>query len=166
MKRKWGRNKKLPIANMEIISLYETGISQKKVGENLGIDRRTVYARMKQDGYIVRPQKMETHSCWKGGIVIRNGYPFTRIPNHPRATKNGYVALHLLKIEEKLGKKVNGKNPIHHIDFDKMNYNINNLWLCNDEKEHRDIHCSLEYVAKELFRRGVIEFKNGKYQIK
>ena len=109
---------------------------------------------------------METHPSWKGGVIIRNDYPFKRVPNHPRATKNGYVAVHLLNMEEKLGYKIKGKQPIHHINFDKMNANIDNLYLCKDVKEHRNIHCSLDYVARELFHKGLIGFKGGKYYIK
>lgn len=53
-------------------------------------------------------------------------------------------------MEKKIGKRIIGKQPIHHIDFDKMNTNINNLYLCKNEKEHRKIHCSLENIGREL----------------
>lgn len=164
--RKYVRKKPLEISTKTIVDLYNSGLSQQKVADILNINRRTVYIRMKKDGAKVRTQDMQTHPSWKGGTIVRNGYPFKRVKTHPRATKNGYVAVHLLNMEKSLGKMIVGKNPIHHIDFNKMNSDITNLYLCKDEKEHRDIHCSLDYVARELFHKGVIGFKDGKYYIK
>lgn len=165
MEKKTDGKYRSKITNNEIISLYNLGLSQEKVANKLGINRKTVVLRMKDAGVSVREQKMHTHPSWKGGAIMRNGYPFKRVPNHHRATKNGYVALHLLKMEEKLGREINGKHPIHHIDFDKLNCNIDNLYLCKDEKEHRKIPCSLDYIARELYHKGIIGFKNGKYYI-
>ena len=69
-------------------------------------------------------------------------------------------------MEKKKGHSINGRNPIHHIDFNKENCSEDNLWLCENEKEHRDIHCSLDYVARELYKKGIIGFKEGKYYVK
>lgn len=166
MTRNYGRNKKIPISNKDIIDLYETGISLEEVAKKLGIWRRTVYRRMKQENYKVRPQSMETHSCWKGGRQLVNGYPCYRDPKHPRAKSNGYVFYHHIVAEKMVGHTLTKSNPIHHIDFNKLNYNKNNLYICDGESEHRRLHTQLENIARDLFHKGVIIFKDGNYLLK
>lgn len=56
--------------------------------------------------------------------------------------------------------------PIHHIDGDKLNNDINNLYL-TDVSEHTKIHKQLETLAFELVDKGVIGFNKelGEYYI-
>lgn len=162
-----GRNSNTEkITAEEVIKLYETGMSQSAVAKVLGIHRRTVKSMFDSVSYKPRPQKMEYHGSWKGGAIMRNGYPFKRVKGHPRANSCGYVALHLLVMEKHLGKHIEGRQPIHHIDFDKKNCDISNLYLCKDVREHSNAHYSLEYAARELFHKGLIYFKDGKYYVK
>jgi hypothetical protein len=72
---------------------------------------------------------------------------------------------HILVAEEKYGKPIPKEQPIHHIDFDRQNNQPNNLYLCESHKEHKDIHFGLEDVARELYHKGLIGFKNGKYYL-
>lgn len=52
-----------------------------------------------------------------------------------------------------------------HIDGDKLNNSLSNLILCDNARSHRNLHASLELVAFELVRRGVIGFdrENRRY---
>lgn len=56
--------------------------------------------------------------------------------------------------------------PIHHIDGDKLNNSIENLYM-TDSSEHTKIHKQLESLAFELVSKGVISFdkEQGKYCI-
>jgi hypothetical protein len=54
------------------------------------------------------------------------------------------------------------KENIHHIDKDKYNNSINNLCIVTNQ-EHRNAHNSLILCAKELYKRGLIVFKDGEY---
>ena len=62
-----------------------------------------------------------------------------------------------------LFKKI--EQPIHHIDFDRQNNHPDNLYLCESHEEHKNIHCRLEDIARELCKKGTIKFNNGKYEM-
>ena len=72
---------------------------------------------------------------------------------------------HILVAEEKIGRPISKSEPIHHIDFDRLNNDPNNLHVCENHSEHNRIHNSLENIARELYRAGVIEFKDGEYRL-
>ena len=88
------------------------------------------------------------------------------MPEHPRSMNIGRVYEHIVIAEDKYGKSIPKNQPIHHIDFDRTNNNPDNLYLCENHKEHRDLHIALEMIARELFEKGIIGFKDGKYFLK
>lgn len=75
------------------------------------------------------------------------------------------ICLHRAAMEKKIGRKLTKSERVHHIDGNKTNYDPNNLYLCKDRSEHMLVHSSLEKVAFELFRQGIIKFDpiSGKY---
>lgn len=93
-----------------------------------------------------------------------------------RSDKQGYkywidydtrIYTHRSKIEELIGRKLEPTEIVHHIDGDKSNDDIENLYLCNSVSEHTLLHDNLEKLALELVREGKISFdkKEGKYKI-
>jgi hypothetical protein len=72
--------------------------------------------------------------------VSKGDYMYVLIPDHPNATKNGYVLEHRHVMEEHLGRYLSAKEEIHHKDEDKKNNNIDNLVLCADRAEHAKYH--------------------------
>jgi len=96
--------------------------------------------------------------------VDYHGYPRTIAPVGYQTTariENGTIRLHNLVMEEHLDRPIQKGEVIHHIDFDKMNCKIENLYLCKSNSEHFLIHGSLGKVVKELLGAGVIFFKPG-----
>ena len=57
-----------------------------------------------------------------------------------------------------IGRPLLSKEIVHHLDGDKSNDDINNLWLCKDNTEHQMLHDELEKLAFELYRLGYIKF--------
>ncbi len=110
--------------------------------------------------------KGEEHSGWKGGRSLKSGYWTVYAPEHPRVLNNNRVFEHILIAEKKYKKSIPKTQPIHHIDFDRTNNNPDNLYLCHDHIEHKNIHVSLEMVARKLTKQGIVIFKNGKYRLK
>ena len=51
-------------------------------------------------------------------------------------------------MEELLGRKLLSSEIVHHIDGDKSNDDINNLYLCS-ASDHTLLHDSLEKIAME-----------------
>jgi len=148
----------------KVLDLYSKHKNAGKVAKELKKFRSSVLRVLKQEGVYIKPSgKGEGHSQWKGGRGIKSGYWTVYNPNHPRALNIGRVWEHLLVAEKKLGRYITKSEPIHHIDFDRLNNDPDNLYVCRDTQEHMKIHYSLEEVARELFRQGKLGFKDGKY---
>jgi hypothetical protein len=65
------------------------------------------------------------------GVYARNGYPSIFV--------NGFsILVHVFVWERENGKKPKG-HDIHHIDFDKSNYSLDNL-SCETKSDHFRIH--------------------------
>lgn len=140
----------------EICRLY--GLSENS-STNIGI-------KLKKLGVTIRKDAGKNHHNWKGGIISKgDGYIGIWKPKHPRADKQGYVYEHTLVYEKEKGILPSKNEVIHHIDMDKHNNSIDNLYLCNN-KEHLEIHRSLEKIVRTLIDRNIIEFQNGKYILK
>ena len=65
-------------------------------------------------------------------------------------------------MEKHLGRVITKKEHIHHIDFNRQNNNIDNLYVCSIS-EHAQIHCSLEKVIQNLISKNLVKFQNGEY---
>lgn len=68
-----------------------------------------------------------------------DGYITVYFPSHPNATREGYVMLHRLVMEEHLGRLLSADEVIHHINGDKKNNRICNLMLTT-KSEHMRLH--------------------------
>src|SRR3990167_655870 len=148
----------------KVVKLYFKYKNAGKVASKLNKFRSSILRILKQEGVYIKPSgKGEGHSQWKGGRGIKSGYWTIYNPTHPRVLNIGRVYEHIVVAEKKYGRPIKKGEPIHHIDFDKLNNNPNNLYLCKNHKEHKDLHYSLEEVARELFRQRKLGFKNGKY---
>lgn len=56
------------------------------------------------------------------------------------ANKGGNIFTHIKIAEEALGRRLEYKNVVHHVDEDKTNNCNFNLVICEDEKYHRLLH--------------------------
>ena len=122
--------------------------------------------KLKQMGIKIRKDAGENHHNWKGGRIIKgDGYYGIWSPDHPRADKQGYVYEHTLAAEKKYGRLPTELEVVHHINLDKLDNSVDNLWLC-DNKSHLVCHRSIEKLIKPLLEKGVIGFNNGEYYIK
>lgn len=161
--------RKLP-NDEKILSLYvEEKKSCKEICRMYGLSEKSssnIAIKLKQMGVKIRKDAGENHHNWKGGIISKgDGYIGIWKPEHSRADKQGYVYEHTLIYEKEKGILPSKNEVIHHIDMDKHNNSIDNLYLCNN-KEHARTHRSLEKIVRDLIERDIIEFQNGKYILK
>jgi hypothetical protein len=78
---------------------------------------------------------------WKGGrIKNTQGYILIYSPNHPRKDSRGYVREHILIMEKMIGRYLQGKEMIHHINGVKSDNSPDNLYLCQNSAEHMRLH--------------------------
>jgi hypothetical protein len=61
-----------------------------------------------------------------------------------------------------LGRRLTKGEVIHHINMDKTDNKITNLYLC-DKSKHQTSHGTLNKVVKKLLEQKIIQFKNGEY---
>lgn len=75
---------------------------------------------------------------YTGGYTTKrgNGYIREYNPLHPRADCRGLVAQHRLVMERHLGRTLSPKEIVHHIDGNKQNNHIENLYLFASQAEH------------------------------
>lgn len=98
------------------------------------------------------------HSCrshllgkanWKGGIKRSHGYILIQVPDHPRASRQGYVREHILIWERANGNSLPEGWVIHHYNGIKHDNRPSNL-LAMPNKKHELYICSLQRRIQEL----------------
>lgn len=100
---------------------------------------------------------------WKNGRYLTiPGYVYIRVcDNHPYKNKQGYIAEHRLVMESKLGRYLNSKEVVHHINGIKNDNRIQNLMLFANQSDHIKFHKKLynylfyncPYIV-ELYSKG------------
>lgn len=69
----------------------------------------------------------------------KDGYVKVFVPDHPNASKDGYVMEHVLVIEKHIGRYVEKDEVVHHINHIRDDNRIENLLLMTS-KEHAAFH--------------------------
>src|SRR3990167_4107303 len=109
---------------------------------------------------------MRHYQSWKryGDALYSERYLKNRFDNktEPYFRKNGRE-IHLQVVENHIGRKLNKGEIVHHINLDKRDNRIENLFICNGKREHNKCHHSLEKIGAELVKQGFIKFKAGNY---
>lgn len=83
-----------------------------------------------------------SHYKWKGGKSPSKTSPhlMTRQDDHPFANRDGYVMTHRLIAEKALGRYLDPRNVVHHVDRNPINNANSNLVICEDQAYHALLH--------------------------
>ncbi len=164
----WNKGKKMP---------PEWGEARKYsfMGRN-----HTLEARMKiskaNKGHVVTPEMRKKMSekakqrlaskgnNWQGGNDKINayGYVYEFDATFPPNRGGRYTPCYRRVMEEKLGRKLEEYETVHHINGIKLDDNPNNLYLCT-LSSHRKMHNEMSQLVMDLYRRGLVQFENGRY---
>jgi hypothetical protein len=71
-----------------------------------------------------------------GGLITAKGYVMIRAPEHPMASREGYVMEHRLVMAQVLGRNLTANEVVHHINEKKDDNRPENLQLML--KRHHD----------------------------
>lgn len=128
----------------------------EEIWKDLGIDK------LGFSKYVIQRKRTQLGLVGKS-IRIRQektGYKY-----HIEYDKRVYT--HREKMEEQIGRKLSDTEIVHHIDGNKSNDDIENLYLCKNNSEHQLLHNQLEKIAFELIKTGRIIFnkENGQYYL-
>jgi len=100
-------------------------------------------------------RKRDKNNQWKGGRFIRHGYVFILNPEHPFATKSGYIREHRLVMEKKIGRFLQPNEVVHHINGNRQDNRVENLQLF-DKPLHDSLESKKRWLNNQLVFRGQI----------
>ncbi len=147
-------------------------LPMRVMAKNGNCGRRTIERWLKKFGIRIRTNsetsKGKNNPNWKGyrKKIFHKGYILIYKPKHYRANKAGYVCEHITIMEKIKGRGLWPKEAIHHIDGDRSNNNIDNLFLTLNNSQHFKLHSSLQKVAYQLVKEGIIIFDPDKKEYK
>jgi hypothetical protein len=121
------------------VLIEEAKVQQWRAAELLGVSTSCVERACKRLGLRTArtgPRRGPEHPDWKGGRILIGGYWHIWLPDHPNATKRGYIAEHRKLIADKLGRPLELREVVHHIDGNPQNNDPANLMLFQTNSDH------------------------------
>lgn len=162
---------------MNYIELYTSGFSIPDISNKLSIPRSTIYFRLKKLGILRSRKDSIILAGTQGKLSTNKGRKivFTKLwkDNISKAKKgvgkgfrtnsNGYYEftmgenkgrhIHVVKMEELIGRRIYRNECVHHKDRNKLNNNIENLELMTFS-EHGKLHAKENYKNREKDNKG------------
>ena len=119
-----------------LVLLYENGASLADIARAEGVSTTTVFRRFKSYNIDTDPIRRKTK---EGSKIIRDGYVWVKVKNHPYANYGGYVKEHRLVMEKELNRYLLPEEIVHHRDENTVNNLRHNLELSLDSL-HKSYH--------------------------
>lgn len=133
-------------------------LSVSDVASLLSAKRSTVYrwivkAKIIRRGFGGHPNQLKAavlrrgkYTAWNKGrgkrFLIKGGYKWLLLPNHPMADSKGYVLEHRVVMAKHLGRNLEKWEIVHHKNKMRLDNRIENLILItNGEPNAHEIEC-------------------------
>lgn len=134
------------------------------------LDREIEYSKAsKKQEHNCRQCAPKTHEDYKGWryttgykqIYVEGYHPRKKIKTKTQKVMN-YVFEHIIVMEKHIGRFLEEDEVVHHIDENRLNNDISNLYLCT-KSNHGKLHQKIENLAILLYKHKLINFEDGKY---
>ena len=89
----------------------------------------------------------DKHRWWKGGCDKEYRIVYCPEEYRPMSQANGQILEHRLKVAQAIGRCLTREEVVHHVDENKLNNNLNNLWLFRNDSEHLSFHWGSKSVS-------------------
>jgi len=111
----------------------------------------------------------------RGGLGFGKGSGVVRLVGHTYVNRSGYVMVkvaerapyrlqHAVVMESVIGRPLQRGETVHHVDGDRANNDIGNLFLCRDGSHHNEVHRSQDRAFRALLAAGLVRFVDGVYE--
>ena len=166
------------ICNEERIIQYLTAVNKRKsqhICRSCSITQCNTGSKRSEEAK--KNMSIAQRKKHNGGVRFNQGRGYRQLivdEYHPRKKdrKGGnYVFEHILIVETAIGRFLEEHEIIHHIDGNKQNNLLENLYLCSGENRkessriHNHAHDTTEKIVFELYKKGLVIFENGEYKI-
>lgn len=136
-----GKPSRRPVISPGLLrELYSgKGLTYVSLAKALSCSQRTVGRLLRWAG--IPGNSSRTLRGWEFGGHEKEtkGYIFVYIPEHPRASKTGYVGKHTLVMEREIGRYLEPNEVVHHVNHIRWDNRIANLRLMT-VREHMQLH--------------------------
>lgn len=115
------------------------GWTVAEIAEEIGRPEEAVRRAMVRRDIPRQEAKARPHrnAFWRGGAIAdKHGYILIHWPDHPAATKGGYIRQHRILMERILGRYLSPDEVVDHRDGDTSNNSDENLRLFPSNGEH------------------------------
>ena len=101
---------------------------------------------------------------WQGGKdkINHYGYVLEFDETLPPTRGGRYTPRYRRVMEEKIGRKLEKYETVHHINGIKDDDNPFNLYLCT-LSSHRKMHNEMSQLVTQMYREGKVMFNDGRY---
>ena len=137
-------------------------LQQWKVAERIGVHTGTIEKLCKRLGWQTvhcGSRRGADAAHWQGGRTRRKGYWYVLRPDHPFATKHGYVLEHRLVMEQTLGRYLLPSEVVHHLDSNRENNTPENLMVFATNGRH--LKAELQGRVPKWTPAGIAAIRRG-----
>jgi hypothetical protein len=115
-------------------------------------------------------QKGTKSHWWKGGGCFKGGYKRIYLPGHPNCDRDGQFSEHRYIMEQHLGRILDKKEVVHHINKNRSDNRIENLELFKNNATHLHTQHKVVYTKEirekmSLARKGIKHSEETKHRM-
>jgi len=136
-------NRKFKGRELEILKMYDGGLSAVAIARKLKCWRGTIEKVLKEMGIKrIRRADLQHNSRWNGGTFTdKRGYVYQKDRSHPGRNSHNYVQVHRLVMEEIIGRPLKKEEIVHHKNGVKNDNRPKNLEIKLRSNHHGEIIC-------------------------